>query len=277
MTDVSESFNPKRLDLARRFRGVTKRSLVKSTGLSERALAGYFAGESDPEPEAVRRIGDALGFPKRFFYSSLPDAIPPGAPSFRAMSTMTRRQRDQAIAAGELGMCLSHWVDDRFSLPEVDIDRYEDVDPEAAAMAMRASWGIGLRPIRNMVHLLEAHGVRVFALAEDTEVVDAYSFWSPSMRPFVFLSMMKSAERSRLDAAHELGHLVMHPGGGTQRSRRAEAQAQEFASTFPDAGGKCPCTRASQSHTPTDHQGKAPLEGISSQPHLPTSEARDDV
>ena len=99
-------------------------------------------------------------------------------------------------------------------------------------MAVRAGWGIGLRPIRNMVHLLEAHGVRVFALAEDTEVVDAYSFWSRSMRPFVFLSMSKSAERSRMDAAHELGHLVMHPWGGTQRSRRAEAQAQQFASTF---------------------------------------------
>ncbi len=148
------------------------------------------------------------------------------------MSVMTRRQRDQAIAAGELGMCLSAWIDKRFNLPEVKVDHYEDVEPEAAAMAVRASWDIGLRPIKNMVHLLEAHGVRVFALSEDTEAVDAYSFWSSATKPFVFLNMWKSAERSRMDAAHELGHLVVHPWGGVQRSRHAESQAQHFASAF---------------------------------------------
>ena len=85
-------------------------------------------------------------------------------------------------------------------------------------MAVRARWDMGFRPIRNMVHLLEAHGVRVFSLAEDAKQVDAYSFWTPSKKPFVFLSMSKSAERSRMDAAHELGHLVIIPGA--ERSSR---------------------------------------------------------
>ena len=71
---------------------------------------------------------------------------------------MTRKQRDQAIAAGELGICLSHWIDEYFNLPPVDFNKYEDADPEAAAMAVRASLEMGFRPIRNMVHLLESHG-----------------------------------------------------------------------------------------------------------------------
>ena len=119
-----------------------------------------------------------------------------------------------------------------FRLPPVDIASHDDEDPEAAAMAVRARWDLGFRPIKNMVRLLEAHGARVYSLAEDVKQVDAYSFWSPSRQPFVFLNMSKSAERSRMDAAHELGHLVMHPWGGTLRSAHKESQANRFASAL---------------------------------------------
>jgi Zn-dependent peptidase ImmA (M78 family) len=81
-----------------------------------------------------------------------------------------------------------------------------------------------------MTHLLEARGVRVFSLAEETLVVDAYSFWRGTV-PYVFLNTMKSAERSRMDAAHELGHLVLHWKGGA-RGRDAEQEAEMFGSAF---------------------------------------------
>ena len=70
-------------------------------------------------------------------------------------------------------------------------------------MEIRSMWGIGERPIRNTIHLLELHGVRVFALAAETAVVDAYSFWRNDV-PYILLNTGKSAERSRMDAAHEL-------------------------------------------------------------------------
>ena len=92
-------------------------------------------------------------------------------------------------------------------------------------------WRLGEQPISNMIHLLELHGVRVFSLAEDTHAVDAYSFWREGT-PFIFLNTGKTAERSRMDAAHELGHLVLHSKGGSQRSRQAEQEAQQFGSSF---------------------------------------------
>ena len=230
---------------------MTKQSLAQNTGLPYRSLARLFSNESEPAPVAVRLLSTGLGFPERFFYSALPETIPASVPSFRARSSMTRKQRDQAVAAGELGICLSQWIDERFNLPKVDVAKHEDVDAEAAAMAVRAGWGLGFRPIRNMVHLLESRGVRVFSLPEDAAAVDAYSFWSPSKKPFVFLSMSKSAERSRMDAAHELGHLVMHPHGGTQRSQHAEAQAKQFASTFLMPAGS---VLAQVPHNPTIRQ-----------------------
>ena len=233
MTGVGvESFNPDRLDLARRLRGVTRRSLARDVGLSAKSLTRYLTDDREPDAETVSRFAKSLGFPTRFFYGPLTDPIPEAAPSFRARSVMTRRQRDQAVAEGILGMCLSDWIDRRFNVPPVSVECYEDIDPDAAAMTVRGQWGLGQHPIKNMVHLIESHGIRVFALSEHTKVVDAYSFWSPSMKPFIFLNTTKAAERSRMDAAHELGHLVMHRWGTTQRSRAAEEDAKRFAAAF---------------------------------------------
>src|SRR5262249_25369006 len=82
----------------------------------------------------------------------------------------------------------------------------------------------------NMVHLLESKGVRVFSLAQECREVDAFSLWRGEL-PFVFLNTMKSGERGRMDAAHELGHLALHRHGGPG-GRDAESEADRFASAF---------------------------------------------
>src|SRR5260363_170930 len=47
----------------------------------------------------------------------------------------------------------------------------------------------------------------------------------------LFLYTRKSAEHARFDAAHELGHLVLHRHGSPQ-GREAEKEADTFASAF---------------------------------------------
>ncbi|WP_337192667.1 ImmA/IrrE family metallo-endopeptidase [Novosphingobium silvae] len=121
---------------------------------------------------------------------------------------------------------------ERFNLPAADVPTMsENASPEEAAQIVRASWGLGQQPISNMVKLLEAKGVRVFSLSEETNSVDAFSCWRGD-QPFAFLNTFKSAERSRFDAAHELGHLVMHRHGAPQDSKQAESEADRFASEF---------------------------------------------
>jgi Zn-dependent peptidase ImmA (M78 family) len=99
-----------------------------------------------------------------------------------------------------------------------------------AAMGVRNEWNLGERPISNAIHLLESHGVRVFSLYEESVQLDAFSQWRGDV-PYAFLNMMKSAEHSRMDAAHELGHLVLHWRGGV-RGRNFEHEANQFASAF---------------------------------------------
>ena len=150
--------------------------------------------------------------------------------SFRSLSSMSARERDAALAAGALAFMFSDWVDERFNLPALDIVEIDWEAPDAAARSIRQRWGLGERPIKNMIHILESKGARVFSLAEDTKTVDAFSAWRDD-RPFVFLNMQKTAERSRFDAAHELAHLVLHRHGGPS-GREAETEADRFAAEF---------------------------------------------
>lgn len=210
---------------------MTKRNLYQTVGISQRSLAGYSKGEYEPSDETVAKFAETLRFPIDFFYGhDLEEATAEGS-SFRALSTISARLRDRTIAAGTIGISLADWIDERFSLPEPDIPQFQGADPEAAAMEVRGRWNLGERPIRNIIHLLELHGVRVFSLTEDTLDVDAYSFWRGNV-PFVFLNTTKSSERSRMDAAHELGHLVLHWKGGTRGKRQAETEAQQFGAAF---------------------------------------------
>ena len=228
---MSPLFNADRLNLALRRRGMPRRALSERLDVSYRTIARYLKEEVEPDQATVTKFAKVLRFPPEFFHQQSLDEISPSGPSFRAMSTLTVRQRDQAITAGILGVAFSDWIDEHFGLPDPNLPQYEVAEPETAAMSIRSEWSLGARPIRNIVHLLELHGVRVFPLGLDTREVDAFSFWR-GKTPFIFLNTMKSAERSRMDAAHELGHLALHSKGNAQRSRKAEQDAQLFGATF---------------------------------------------
>lgn len=125
---------------------------------------------------------------------------------------------------------LSEWIGSRFKLQPPDLLNLSEYEPAEAAMALRSYWGFGIRPIGNMIHTLESKGVRVFSLSERGKQIDAFSVWYQGV-PFVFLNTMKTVEHSRMDAAHELGHLVLHRHGAI-RSRDVETDAKIFASAF---------------------------------------------
>jgi Zn-dependent peptidase ImmA (M78 family)/DNA-binding XRE family transcriptional regulator len=231
MNDNPVVFSPSRLSLARRRRGLTKRGLAEAVRIAESTVAAYESTRRLPPQAILRRIARVLNFPVAFFGGGELERLGDGAASFRALSKMKAADRERALAGAELGLELNNWLAGRFTFPPLDIpDLRPQSDPEAAAMALRVRWGLSDKPITNMVHLLEAKGVRVFSLAEECEDVDAFSFWQGS-QAYVFLNTMKSAERSRFDAAHELGHLALHQHGDAL-GRQAEIEANGFASAF---------------------------------------------
>jgi Zn-dependent peptidase ImmA (M78 family)/transcriptional regulator with XRE-family HTH domain len=229
---VSSAITPSRLVLARERRGFTKAALGAAIGVSAKTVSAYEKGLQEPHPRHLRALISALEFPAEFFIGiELPPA-PIEAASFRALKNLTAKQRLQAAGSATIALAVSRWIEARFQLPTSTVPqlRYY-ADAEAAAELVRRDWGVGERPIGNMVHLLEAHGVRVFSLVEECAEMDAFSLWIEGV-PYIFLNTMKSAEHSRMDAAHELGHLAMHFGHETPRGREREREAQTFGAAF---------------------------------------------
>lgn len=225
------AFNRKRLTFARRRRGLTKRDFAKKLRVDVRTVIAWEAGEYRPSEDLLPVVSSALQFPEEFFFGETIDEPDPEIVSFRALTKMAAWQRDMAITQGGIAMLFSSWVEKRFELPPSMVpDLSYESSPEAAAQTVREAWSIGNLSVRNMVHLLEANGVRVFSLAVEAREVDAFSTWKAGT-PFVFLNGFKTAEHSRFDAAHELGHLVLHKHGGP-RGRQAEVEANAFASAF---------------------------------------------
>jgi Zn-dependent peptidase ImmA (M78 family)/DNA-binding XRE family transcriptional regulator len=227
----SETFNPSRLTIARKKKGFTKGELAEKVGVDLRSITAFEAGEYAPSEDTLRVIATTLELPTAFFCGPTMEEPLPDTASFRALTKMRASQRDMALAQGALAIHLNGWLEQKFELPQADLlDLSQETSPEAAAISLRRHWGIGELSIRNMIHLLEAKGVRIFSLAVGAREVDAFSLWM-NKAPFIFLNMQKTAERSRFDAAHELGHLVMHKSGSPQ-GREAELEANAFASAF---------------------------------------------
>jgi Zn-dependent peptidase ImmA (M78 family)/DNA-binding XRE family transcriptional regulator len=223
-------FNPKRLTLARRRRRLTKILLAEAINVTPHTILRYESGDVLPPDDNIGRLARALSFPLEFFFDPDIDELSEETASFRSLSAMTAKERDAALAAASFAFLFSDWVEQKFYLPESDLIHLGVDEPEAAARSLRQKWLLGEKPIKNMVHLLEAKGVRVFSLSENTKTVDAFSAWR-GIKPYIFLNTEKTSEHSRFDAAHELGHLILHKHGGP-KGRKAEEDADRFAASF---------------------------------------------
>ena len=224
--------NPERLKLARLRRKMTYSALASATGLSTKSVSEYEKHDNlfSPTEQTIGLLAEALDYPVEFFFGDGIDFVDPSSVSFRAMKSLKAADQHAAEAAGSIGVLVNSYFESKFNLPDNNLPNFRGFEPETAAEAIREKWGLGVKSISNMVHLLESHGVRVFSLAENTLDVDAFSFWKNDT-PYIFLNTQKSGERSRFDAAHELGHLVMHRHGSPQ-GKDAEDEADNFASAL---------------------------------------------
>ena len=209
---------------------MTKKSLAEKVRVSARTVTGWEAGEYPPEPLKQQLLSDVLRFPPSFFELDDSAKVRIDAVSFRSLSTRTARQRDAVKAMCDIAKDISDWMAKKGGLPSPAIPDIRGENPAEIARILRRQWGLGVHPVKNMLHLLEAKGVRVFALPENCREIDACSFWSDKT-PFVLLNTEMSNERMRFDMAHELLHLVAHRHS-SPFGKAAEDEANYFAREF---------------------------------------------
>ena len=177
------------------------------------------------------------GFPLSFFeLRPLEADLPLGSLLFRARSDMTEREqkalRTHASMAHE---ALERMIAGK-ALAEVSV-RVPNVpgDPERAAIIARSELGLPPdKPVKHVIHTMESAGILVIGLPRAFVGGDAFCVWARATvggrRPIVVMSSDRPADRVRLSAAHELGHLVLH--NPLPASPDVHKEANRFAGAF---------------------------------------------
>lgn len=235
---VAYQFNPRCLRMAREFRGLPKNELARKLDITPSAITQFESGKARPNAQTIGRLSIALNFPPSFFAKCGDvESISTDQCHFRSLRSCSMIERRKMVSASTLIGRIVEFIDSEVHLPDEKVtpsvvSQVRSVEEiEQAAIKVRKEWGLGLGPISNLIHLLESKGVLVFRLLSDCKKVDAFSLWHRE-RPFIFLNTEKgSGSRSRYDAAHELGHLIMHPDF-MPGDRLQEEQANRFASAF---------------------------------------------
>lgn len=223
------TLEPSRITLARLRAGLSKTELASRLQSTSRTVTNYETlGAPDRAAPALAR---ALGCPSAFFARPATEPLEEERVFFRARRRSSAAQKHAATSAGRTGVELYELITEHFALPGLSVPDLAGMDPCDAAQRLRAEWQLGIDPLPNSLRLAESHGIRVLSLPSGTADVDAFSLWENGF-PYVFLSTLKTAERSRFDMAHELGHLVLHAGLGASLGGEvnAEKEADLFAS-----------------------------------------------
>ena len=226
------------VDLQAARRRAALRRVGREVGATPAAITQFEKGQAKPTLPVLHGLAAALITDPEFFRAgpTVP-GLPASGAHFRSLRSTTSLERERALAFGEVVLAVLEAVEryvqlPPLRLPELDVPPHLD-HPAVHRLAIQAREALSIPagPIPHAVRLLEAHGVLVVALEDASAKVDAFSH-PYGHRPLVLLNPAKQDKaRSRFDATHELGHLLMHhdvdPG-----SRLVEQQAHAFAAEF---------------------------------------------
>jgi Zn-dependent peptidase ImmA (M78 family)/transcriptional regulator with XRE-family HTH domain len=240
---------PQRLADARIALQLSRADVARELGVTGTTIGYYESGDRTPDMAVLLRLSEILRQPVSFFFRET---------SMNLSKKKVRFFRSVGPKSNKLNLALdvrTNWLwefvqslmEAGIRLPTPSIPLFDDVQPqdgytinqiEVIASRTRRQWNLGDGPINSMVALLESQGVIVCRFEIGSMKVDAFSCWIDG-RPYVLLGSNKSsAVRSRFDAAHELGHLILHRdlsqddlSSKTVRDR-IEREANLFAGAF---------------------------------------------
>jgi len=220
-------------------RQLTQDELARKAGLSRVALGKIERGAVVPRAQTLADLAKALGIP-------ISELVIPVRPletvRFRAQARV--HSREQILAE------VAKWLD-AYAALEADLGetrpfrfhaesvRAQRRSPMETAGAARQAVGLGPEePVRDVCGLLEENGVKLLLLQKMSDSFFGLSVGEADGGPAVVVNTWDriSVERWIFTAAHELGHLLLHPAeyqrDATDLPMAAEREADAFASHF---------------------------------------------
>jgi len=243
MTRSIENFEPERLEQALAARGFSAVELAARIGTASTTISRWRNKAQFPSGDMLEKLAAELRVSPEWLTRPLYQG--PARPYFRG--SIAQMKADRALLGARL-----HWLDEVaqqleqyvdypiVNVPSISASRLNeitDADIEQAAEACRSLWGLKDGPVADVLLLLENAGVIVAREETGTPRIEGLSSWNRTGRPLVLLCADKgNAYRSRFDAAHELGHLVLHRNieapADAAAHKLMESQAHRFAGAF---------------------------------------------
>jgi Zn-dependent peptidase ImmA (M78 family)/DNA-binding XRE family transcriptional regulator len=227
-------FEPQRMTLARELQGWNQSQLAVELDLTAAAVSQFESGVTSPSPETQMRLAEKLNVPVTFFALPMVETHEGFFRSLRRTSVADRRKaRALAHLAYDVAASGNDGQSRSFEPPDLIRPGLTATKSEIESLteSVRLQWGLPNGPVPSMIGLLESHGVIVIRSLLDTGDVDAFSLPFPDYPVVVLSSDKGDRARSRFDAAHELGHLVLH-GEQFWGLKEVEDQANWFAAAF---------------------------------------------
>jgi Zn-dependent peptidase ImmA (M78 family)/transcriptional regulator with XRE-family HTH domain len=239
-------FVGERLVEAREARALTAVALSELLGVKPQVISQYESGKHSPRPEMMRQIAEKLNLPEVFFKRLMLAEEQENAIFWRSFSFATKRARMRCVRRfGWLKEIVSY-LEGFLDFPAIrvpnprlptDASNISEDEIENIASECRDFWGLGGGPIADLFLQLENNGIVVTRTRFDAIALDAFSQWNNL--PYIVVGSDKEASvRARFDAAHELGHLILHRNlsskavSSLELHRSIEAAAFRFAAAF---------------------------------------------
>jgi Zn-dependent peptidase ImmA (M78 family)/transcriptional regulator with XRE-family HTH domain len=239
-------FVPDRLVEARAARRISsQRGLAVLISVSPGSVSKWESGTHAPDAETLIALASQLKVRPEYF---LRPTYKSSRPKFcRSLSSTLIRDLEYQDAQINWLQEISHIVGHYIELPKLDLPdmlsgasykQLRNDDIENIALRLRHHWKLGEGPCADVVALLERIGCIVGSIEMGTSKLDGLCSWAAKDgRPHILLATDKmSFARRQMDAAHELGHAILH-GSVTKEELRSDLQAIEdqafrFASAF---------------------------------------------
>lgn len=234
-------FNGKRLKRARYYNGLSVDDLASKIGVKKQSISQFETGKSNPSTETLWAICRELHFPINYFFQS--DDIfgkeIAGTTYFRSMFSTSKKYRQEQVVKMEHVVAIYAFLSKYIIFPKINLPQVdEDTSPQDAARLLRHHWNLGNEPIYDLIQIMEKNGIITTSFTTTSDSIDAFSHKYGDLFIVVLSQNKDVAARTYFDAAHELGHILLHNWFddieelSREEFRKREKEANLFAASF---------------------------------------------
>lgn len=239
------NFNGDRLRIARIYRNMTISDLEKKISVTKQAISQYEKSIIAPKSEVLFQLVSALKFPLDFFTEIDNGTTKVENTFFRSLSGVKKLDLNTEEIKTEVIVRLYNFLNGYLEFPKLvlpTIDYKNVIDIEDVTLKLRGFWGLNNDPIENIVNLLEKNGIIVSSLATISTKIDAFTQIHKINDHHQFCVVLGNEKQTMVsrnfDAAHELGHIILHSklsnikDLSNEEFKELEVEANAFAASF---------------------------------------------